>query len=203
MNQDVERLGMLHEIEAAQRCAKEVLHRFAQDPKSYASDLLSAKSIAEYYQLLFNDEYIKGSFSYPQKLPYNKTENLFDLLAENLQHIERPEFKGTYFLNQAFKTAGKYFEVFDDNTTEIVVPYNAEAKEIIADLFSQKAAFNDAFLKACIEKAKPYTVQIFKYQNRKLREYGMLSSDDEGHFTALNGQCYNAETGVTIENFIY
>lgn len=203
LNQDVERLGMLHEIEAAQRCAKEVLHRFAQDPRPYAGDLLSAKSMAEYYQLLFNDIDIQGTFSFPQKLSYGTTENLFDLLAENKLHTERPEFKGTYFLNQAFKTAGQFFKVFDEDTTEMIVPYNAEAKELIADLFSQKAAFDDAFLKTCIEKAKPYTVQIFEYQNRKLTEYGMLSSDDRGRFTVLNGQCYHAETGVVIENFIF
>lgn len=203
LNQDAERLGMLHEIEAAQRCANQLLHRFAQDPKPYACDLLSANSIAEYYQLLFNDIDIKGKFSFPQKLSCGTTENLFDLLADNRFHMERPEFKGKYFLNQAFKTAGELFRVFDENTTEVIVPYNAEAKEIIADLFSQKAAYDYGFLKACIEKAKLYTVQIFEHQNRKLREYGMLSSDDQGRFTVLNEQCYHAETGLVIENFIF
>jgi len=203
LSQDVEKLGMLHEIEAAQRCAKQLLHRFAQDPKLYANDLLSAKSISEYYQFLFNDIDIKGKFSYPQKMLYGTTENLFDLLADNKLHIERPEFKGKYFLNQAFKKAGELFKVFDDNTTEVIVPYNAEAKEIIADLFSQKAAYDYGFLKTCIEKAKPYTVQIFEYQNRKLREYGMLSSDKSERFNALNGQCYNSETGLVVENFIF
>ncbi|MBW7571492.1 CRISPR-associated helicase Cas3' [Caproiciproducens faecalis] len=202
-NQDAEKLGMLHEIEAAQRCAGLLLHRFTQDPKPYAYDLLSAESMAQYYQFLFNDIDIKGKFSYPQKLSYGTTENLFDLLADNRLHMERPEFKGRYFLNQSFKTAGECFKVFDENTTEVIVPYNAEAKEIIADLFSQKAAYDAGFLKACIEKAKPYTVQIFEYQNRKLQEYGMLSSENQGHFTVLNEQCYNAETGLVIENFIF
>jgi CRISPR-associated endonuclease/helicase Cas3 len=203
LNQDVERLGMLHEIEAAQRCAKQLLHRFTQDPEPYACDLLSARSIEEYYQFLFNDSDIMDKFSFPQKLSYGTTENLFDLLADNRLHIERPEFKGKYFFNQAFKTAGKLFEVFDEKTTEVIVPYNAKAKETIADLFSQKAVCNYGFLKACIEKAKPYTVQIFEYQNRKLREYGMLSQDDQGRFTVLNEQCYNVETGLVIENFIF
>lgn len=203
LDQEAEKLGMLHEIEAAQRCTKQLLHKFAQDPNSYARDLLSEKSIAEYYQYLFNDDGIWGKFSYPQKLPCGAVENLFDLLADNPLHLERPEFKGKYFLNQAFKTAGKLFKVFDENTTEVIVPYNAESREVIADLFSRRAACDDRFLKNCIEKAKPYTVRIFEYQNRKLREYGMLSSEDHGRFTVLNEQCYHTETGLTIENFIF
>jgi len=203
LDQEAERLGMLHEIEAAQRCAKQLLHKFAQNPNPYDRDLLSEKSIAEYYQYLFSDNDIRGKFSYPQKLPCGTTENLFDLLADNPLHIERPEFQGKYFLNQAFKTAGTLFKVFDENTTEVVVPYDAEAKEVIADLFSRRAACDDSFLKSCIEKAKPYTVRIFEYQNKKLREYGMLSSEEHGRFTVLNEQCYHPETGLTIENFIF
>ncbi|WP_369282150.1 CRISPR-associated helicase Cas3' [Oscillibacter sp. GMB15532] len=203
LDQEAERLGMLHEIEAAQRCAKQLLHRFAQDPGHYDCDLLSEKSISEYYQYLFHDEDIRGKFNYPQKLPYGATENLFDLLADNMRHIERPEFKGKYFLNQAFKTAGEWFEVFDEATTEVIVPYNAEAEEIIADLFSKRAEYDTGFLKACIEKAKPYTIRIFEYQNKKLREYGMLSPEKQSHFTVLNAQCYHPETGLVLEKFIF
>lgn len=203
LDQAAEKLGMLHEIEAAQRCTKQLLRKFAQDPGRYDCDLLSEKGIAEYYRYLFNDVDIRGKFSFPQKLPCGSTENLFDLLADNKLHIERPEFKGKYFLNQAFKTAGDQFRVFDEATTEVIVPYNAEAKKIIADLFSKKADCDYSFLKACIEKAKPYTVRIFEYQNKKLWEYGMLSSDEQGRFTVLNEQCYNGETGLTIENFIF
>ncbi|WP_312641187.1 CRISPR-associated helicase Cas3' [Hydrogenoanaerobacterium sp.] len=170
LRQDAEKLGMLQEIATAQRCANQLLQQFAQNPKAYDSDLLSEKSIAQYYRLLFSDHDIKGKFDFPKKLPIGTTENLFDLLADNLRHLERPEFKGRYFLNQAFKTAGELFEVFDESTTEIIVPYNAQADEIIADLFSQKAAYDFGFLKTCIEKAKPYTVQIFEYQHKKLRE---------------------------------
>lgn len=204
LKQDVERLGMLQEIAAAQRCAYRLLQQFSQKPALYANDLLSERSITEYYRLLFNDPDIKGKFGFPQKLPYGATENLFDLLAENRAHIERPEFKGRYFFNQAFKAAGEAFEVFDENTTEVIVPYNAQAEALIADLFSKKGSFDLGFLKACIEKARPYTVHIFYYQYRKLQEYGMLSSPDgKERVVALNKQCYNAQTGLTIEKFIF
>lgn len=203
LRQDAESLGMLREIAAAQRCAGHLLHQFAKNPAAYDCDLLSEKSIAEYYRFLFDDVDIKGTFGFPQKLPYGVTENLFDLLADNGTHTERPMFKGRYFLNQSFQTAGKLFKVFDENTTEVIVPYNAQAEAVIADLFSQKAAYDITFLKAQIEKAKPYMIHLFAYQVRKLYEYGMLTQKDEGRFTVLDKQCYNAETGLMIENFIF
>ena len=205
--QDTERLSMLQEIAAAQRCAGWLLRQFSQQPALYAGDLLSDQSIAAYYRRLFDDPDIKGKFGFPKKLPDGQIENLFDLLAENKAHLERPEFKGRYFLNQAFKTAGEAFEVFDENTVEIIVPYNAQADALIADLFSQKAAFDFGFLKSCIEKARPYTVHLFRYQYQKLMEYGMLSfpkdKEDQNRFIVLNKQCYHAQTGVNIERFIF
>lgn len=203
LKQDTEKLQMLQEIAAAQRCAMQVLQRFAENPEKFEQDLLSEKSISEYYQFLFNDADIRGKFGFPHKLEDGTSEYLFDLLSVNERHTQRPEYKGKYFMNQAFLTAGSLFKVFDENTTDVIVPYNDEAKGLIADLFSQKSAYSSAFLRRCIEKAKPYTIQIFSYQNQKLREYGMLSDTYDGHFTALNEQCYHNKTGLVIENFIF
>ncbi|WP_085833909.1 CRISPR-associated helicase/endonuclease Cas3 [Clostridium merdae] len=200
---DAEKLQMLQEIATAQRCSMQVLQQFKENPEHFEQDLLSEKSISEYYQFLFNDADIKGKFGFPQKLEDGSTENLFDLLAANERHTQRPEYKGKYFMNQAFLTAGSLFKVFDENTIDVIVPYNDEAKELIADLFSQKSAYSGAFLKRCIEKAKPYTIQIFHYQNEKLREYGMLSYTQDKRFTALNEQCYHSKIGLVIENFIF
>lgn len=203
LKQDSEKLQMLQEIVTAQRCSMQVLHRFKENPERFEQDLLSEKSISEYYQFLFNDADIKGKFGFPQKLEDGSTENLFDLLAVNERHTQRPEYKGKYFINQAFLTAGSLFKVFDENTIDVIVPYNDEAKELIADLFSLKSDYSNAFLKRCIERAKPYTIQIFSYQNQKLREYGMLSDTKDDRFTALNEQCYQNKIGLIIENYIF
>lgn len=203
LKQDTEKLQMLQEIATAQRCSMQVLRRFKENPERFEQDLLSEKSISEYYQFLFNDADMKGKFGFPLKLEDGSTENLFDLLAVNERHTQRPEYKGRYFINQAFLTAGSSFKVFDENTIDVIVPYNDEAKELIADLFSEKSAYRNSFLKQCIEKAKPYTIQIFHHQNQKLREYGMLSDTKDNRFTALNEQCYHNKIGLVIENFIF
>lgn len=200
LNQEAEKLGMLQEIAAAQRHAMQQLRSFAQAPAQFAHDPLNAASIDAYYRRLFQDDDIRKQFGFPHTFPDKKTENLFDLLATNEEHTKRVDFKGKYFLNQAFQTAGQAFQVFDENTTDIIVPYNEEARTLIADLFSEQAVYNLAFVKQSIEKAKPYTISIWEYQHRLLREYGMLS-DKEG-FSVLNEQCYNEQTGLNIETFI-
>ncbi len=205
LRKDAERLTMLREIAAAQRKAAEFFMKFAGDPARYGHDLLSEESIAEYYRLLFDDNDIKGKFGFPVKLPTGRIENLLDLLAENKDHIQRPEFQGRYFLNQSFKTAGDRFQVFDENTADVIVPYDAKADEIIADLYAQQSAYDYAALKDCLERAKPYTVSIYEYQQRKLQEWGLLSHGpkEKDRFLVLNKQCYNPETGLTTENFMF
>lgn len=197
-----ESLGMLQEIAAAQRCTNKLLQKFAQNPRDYGEDLLSGGSIEAYYRFLFEDKDICGKFGFPKKLPNGTTQNLFDLLAVNKAQLDRREFQGKYFFNQAFETAGRLFEVFEEHTSELIVPYNSEAEALIADLYSQKAAYDYHFVKACIERAKPYTVQIFAYQHKQLAEYGMLSSRGDGRFTVLDKQCYHQDTGLGIDHFI-
>ena len=205
MRKDAERLTMLQEIAAAQRKATEFFMKFAEDPARYGHDPLSEESIAEYYRLLFGDNDIKGKFSFPVTLANGPSVKLLDLLAENKDHILRPEFKGRYFLNQSFETAGDLFQVFDENNVDVIVPYDAKADEIIADLYSQQSAYDYGALKDCLERAKPYTVSIFEYQYRKLMEWGLFSQGgkEKNRFLVLDRQCYHLETGVTTENFMF
>ena len=136
-------------------------------------------------------------------MPNGDIEHLYDMLAENKIHARRADVKGKYFLMQSFKKAGELFKVFEDNTSDLIVPYNKEADTIICDLCSQKAKFDYVYMKERLEKAKMYTIQVFEYQKKKLEEQGMLFSDGGQHFMALNSQCYNSEIGLEIEKFIF
>lgn len=193
-----ENLKMLNEIAATQRCTASLFAKFKEDPSLFDNDLISDKSIVEYYTSLFSDDDIKASFDYPVKAPRGNLVKLFRLLADNSEMRERPSFKGSYFLNQSFKSAGMLFEVFDEKTTDVIVPYNEEAREIIADLNTEKARHDISFLKNTVERAKPYVIRLFEYQKKRLSEDGMLHSDINGYFIFLNELCYNNETGLKI-----
>ncbi len=192
-----ENLKMLQEIKVAQDCSVNLLHDFSRSPESYDNDLLCSKSIDTYYSLLFENPDIKNKFSYPVKLYGGITNNLFEMLSHNTDLCQRADGKDKYFLKQAFKTANEEFKVFDENTTDVIVPYNEEAENIINDLCSAKAKFDYSFMKKRIKDAQKYTIQIYEYQKKALGN--MLFSDDGGHFLALQSQNYNNETGFEID----
>lgn len=187
-----EKLSHLEEIRKAQNCTSQVLYSFAADKSRFNDDILSAESINEYYRLLLCSFSGKDFFAYPVK----KVGTLYDMLCCNEMYSERCEAKDRFILTQAFKTAGKLFEVFDDKSVDVIVPYNEEAEKIIAELCSEKAKFNLGYLKALVESAKPYMIHIFADNNKQ----GMLFQDEKGHFTALHKEFYNAQTGFDENN---
>lgn len=196
-----ENLKMLKEIKISQDCTLKLLNDFKNQSFKYDNDLLSNKSIDTYYDIFFRNPEIENKFNYPIKF-YDKTNNnLFEMLSHNETLTKRAEKKNDYVLVQSFKTANSLFEVFDENTTDVIVPYNKEAEEIIADLCSEKAKFNYVFMKEKIKKAKQYIIQIYEYQKKELE--GMLFSDEGNHFIALNEQNYSKETGLEIIKSIF
>ena len=192
---DCENLSMLREIAAAQRCTYALVSDYRNNPAEYDENLLGDSAVSDFYKRFYNDTDIKGQFDYPCS-----GERLYELLSFNEAHIVRGAAKGKYILNQSFKSAGEMFKVFDENTTDIIVPYNDEAKEIIADLCSCKAEFDYAYLKRLTERAKPYTIRIYQYQRIGLTESGMLYPCADGRALYLNELCYSPETGLMENN---
>lgn len=188
-----EKLTFLKDIQNSQNSTMDFLYRYNKNPENFDNDILSEQSVEKYYSLLFNSSDVKTNFAYPVKKPL-KT-NLFDLLALNSVFSSHDK---QYFIRQAFKTAGEIFEVFDNESFEIIVPYNKKAEKLIADLSSEKAHFDIAFLNSIIQKAKPYMVSVFKYQFDKLVQDGMLKSYDKDHIYSLHPNCYNKKTGLEI-----
>lgn len=189
-----EKLSHLKEIRQAQDCTAQILYSFSADKERFGNDLLSAESVSEYYRCLFGTFINKETFAYPVK----DIGTLFELLSCNRNYSERGNAQTHYKLTQAFKTAGRLFEVFDSEMTDVIVPYNTEADEIINNLCSAKAKFDLSYLYSQIERAKPYTIHLFADKNK---DY-MLYSDEKGHFTALQKEFYNSETGLDENNIM-
>lgn len=195
-----ENLSHLKDIQNSQNSTMDFLYKYNKNPENFDNDILSEKSIEKYYSLLFSSSDVKRNFSYPVTEPQQT--NIFQLLALNKSFSNNAK---QYYLTQAFKTAGELFEVFDTESFDVIVPYNRKAKELIADLNSERAKFDIAFLKNVVKKAKPYIVSIFKYQLDKLTQDGMLHSYNDNHiYSLINENCYNKMTGLEIvHNDIY
>lgn len=176
-----EKLGGLIEIKAAQRITRNIIN-------SSEKDLLSPKMQNEYYQQLFSD--------CSESLDYTVGDNvtLLELLSLNKNRWEI--HKETHWeLAQAFRTAGKLFEVIDRNTEAVLVPYDKKAENLIASLNNALTPNEAASL---IRKAQKYTVSIYAGTKKALIENGAIYEAYNG-IIILDKRFYNSEYGITAE----
>lgn len=193
-----ENLSHLREIDQAQKAAQSVLLRYERDPAAFGNDLAGAEAISAYYHSLY-DEMPRGAQDFPLPEPIGTT--LFDLLSVNAKARPHCPAGGQYTLGQAFCTAGEQFHVFDDNSTDVLVPYG-DGAGLIVDLGSEQAKYDLMLRKELLQKAKRFTVSLFSYQLKKLEERGGVYSLCEGLVLALAPQFYSSELGVVLEGGI-
>ena len=195
-----ENLSRLTDIQRGKDATESLLARYSRRPADFQEDLSSRAAIDAYYQILyrempegFQDDPVQGE-------PYS----VFSLLAENsCLADERTDGFERYFLHQAFRLAGRLFQVYDDEHMDVIVPYGKGA-EIIADLGSQRAERDLEFRKACLERAKPYTVSLYDYQRRQLEQTRGIwpVGGVESGIWALSEDFYHQEIGFSIEGTV-
>ena len=93
---------------------------------------------------------------------------------------------------QAFKTAGRLFEVIKNNTASVIVPYNDEAERLIEALDS------DTCDMSIFRRAQKYMVGIYAGTNRKLTENRALRVLRSGAL-ALRKEYYDKNMGLITE----
>lgn len=184
-----ETLDKLPDIQKGIKATEELLKEFENHPERYSHRLDSDEAIGYYYRTLYrhDDEERSGHHDYIYK---KGAPSLFSLLSLNKGNgKEQP-----YYFRQAFKEAGTLFQVFEEDTTDVIVPYG-RGTELIADLCSEKAKRDPAYLKERLKAAKPYTISLYQYQLKRLSEELALIPLQGGAF-GLNGH-YSEQIGFT------
>ena len=178
-----ERLGSLKEIGSAQDITQHMTEYGNYD------ELSSPQAVSDYFRLLYDKE--EGNLSYP--VPEHET--LLNYLALNKTRYEMlPNPKTCSPLeSQAFKTAGALFKVIDDNTRNVIVPYNDEAEKLINELESGKCNIANT-----LRKVQKYMVSVYNGTERKLYESHAIRDMPIGA-AVLDSKYYNDEYGVDLE----
>lgn len=178
-----ERLGNLKEIAAAQDITQHITGYGKYD------DLSSPQAVSEYFRMLYDKE--AGNLSYP--VPGHET--LLNYLALNNKRYEMlPNPKTCSPLeSQAFKTAGSLFKFIDNNTRDVIVPYNNEAKKLINELESGKCNITNT-----LRKVQKYMVSVYNGMEKKLYESHAIRDLPIGA-VILDSTYYNDEYGVDLE----
>ncbi len=183
-----ESLAYLPDIRIGQGATQGLLGEFALHPETYDNRLDSNEAIGYYYRTLYHRQ-PHGHHDYGVK---GRPSSLFSLLSLNDDYAEEQP----YYFRQAFRLAGSLFQVFEENTTDVVVPYGS-GTELIQDLNSERAERDPVYLQRLLEEAKPYTISLYQYQIERLNfEYALIPL--QGGALGLSGH-YNEQTGFFID----
>lgn len=179
-----ERLGSLKEIKTAQEITQGMLAADKYD------NLQSNKAIAEYFEELYSKE--KNNLSYPVHDNSVQT-SILQLLSLNKERYEASLKTTDKNSSQAFRTAGLLFKVIDDNTTDVIVPYNDDARALINELSSPKEPVSKL-----LRQAQKYTVSVYSAVQKKLAENSAIYKLGND-ILVLDEKFYNIELGVITE----
>lgn len=211
--------GMDSVVQAAGRCNRngenklesvyivnllgEKLHRLKEirTAKSATESLLQEVKIKKHYTSLNSDAAI--SFYY-KKLYSMMNKGEQDFLVPNLHKslyglLNQHDVADGYFLAQQLKTAGKYFNVFDNNTVEMIVPYG-KGQDVISELNSEKAMYNLAYAEEAIKQATGYTVTCYQYQIDILKkDAAVIYNDCFGIYILNDSAYYDDKLGLNLD----
>lgn len=169
VNVEGENVSKLIDIKKGQEVAERVLDEFRDNPGDFDDDLLSQKVMNRYYKYYFYDR--KKDMDYVLSKPHNDR-LMYDLLAGNKVAVDnfnsRNGYKSELMLRQAFKTAGNNFQVIDQSTTGIIVPYR-KGKQLIISINGECSLSE---LKQYLREAQQFSINLFETEKRKLEEMG-------------------------------
>jgi CRISPR-associated endonuclease/helicase Cas3 len=139
------------------------------------------------------------SYPVPRK-ELGRDDDLLSLLSENRQSVDahkRNHGSPSLYLRQSFKTAGKHFRVIDAPTEAIIVPYDQEAKSIIANLSMELPLAEELRL---LKAAQQYSVNLFRHEIEILhKEKAVFQTYKESGIWYLDARYYSKDFGVSLE----
>lgn len=187
-----ESLSRLKDIEHAKTSTENVLYEFSKNPGAFGGDLSSEASVKSFYHEYYHEGLSRNSLDYPLDLPSLRT-SILSLLSDNVGL--REDCQQRYVLNQSFKTAGKLFKVFDDDTVDVIVPYGKEGNDLIAEFGSEGIEVDFSKQKMLVGKAKSYCVSLRRYQVENLLGEGALVPKCDGLVLVLQPDHYDQDCG--------
>ena len=192
-----ERLERLEEIGRGKKATVSLLSAFADHPERFQNDLSGQEAIGFYYHQLYGS--MNPDFQDDVTPEYG---SVYRLLADN------PKFANAqcpmaerFYLRQAFQLAGKLFQVFDENTTDILVPYG-KGRDIREYLISAAQAYGERdwqTIRRNINEAKQYSVSVYQYQFTQLEKLGAVTPLFEDSVYVLSDGYYDADIGLSIQ----
>ena len=165
-----------------------LLHVFRKKPEFFNYRLDSQEAIEYYFDSYLED--INTELKYPFKPDVSNSQvYMYDILSENGKNSTRDTI-----LNQAFGTAGMYFNPLDDSGTPVVVPYG-KGEELIIKAFSKDTVKEKREL---LRELQKYTINILTSNGNEINDYADFN--EQLGIYILRGGYYDAIKGFNRES---
>ncbi len=185
-----EKLVHLDVIQDGIAALTRLLEAYRLDPDRFDHDLASAAAVKAYYRMLY-DGFKENRTEYCVK---HVPDSLYGLLSVNAMLAA----DDGYAMHQAFKLAGSLFTVFDTDTVSVVAPYGAGAA-LIDELCALGPYYDREYAAALLERAKPFTVNLYRTEFEKLLQMGAVQISKAMQVYCLAALFYD-ETGVVSQS---
>ncbi len=194
-----ENLSHLPDIEHEKAATMSLLAEYRRHPMQFNCDLCSDVSIRYYYRQLYQKEMPHGLQDGPAVINGKKT-SLFAMLSDNRHFADCSicKYINNFCLLQAFKTAGRYFTVYDTDTIDVLVPYE-EGKNLITQFNSLLLPRDFAQMLDLLDQAKPFTISLYTWQYQHLMKESAVIPLCGGRILALQDGYYHCDLGLRME----
>ena len=174
-----------------------LLSAFADHSERFQNDLSGQEAIGFYYHQLYGS--MNPDFQDDVIPEYG---SVYRLLSDNPKFANAQcPMAARYYLRQAFQLAGNRFQVFDENTTDILVPYG-KGRDIREYLISAARMYGERdwqTIRSNIHEAKQYSVSVYQYQFAQLEKLGAVTPLFEDSVYVLSDGFYDEAIGLSIQ----
>ncbi|GIP32708.1 CRISPR-associated helicase/endonuclease Cas3 [Paenibacillus sp. J2TS4] len=190
-----EQLSKLKEIRIGAEKSARILDEFERKPDEFGNDLLSPEAMTKYFEYYYTE--IKYDLNYRLPVINQEAFKLLSLNEDNVTALQRKSGMNTRLISkQSFAAVERYFEVIDQPTTSVLVPFNDEANEIIADLNGE---LDSEQLTSLLRRAQQYVINIYTHELKQLDQDNNIKLLLHGNVYALKEVAYSKEMGLDLE----
>ncbi|OLN22433.1 CRISPR-associated helicase/endonuclease Cas3 [Domibacillus antri] len=200
IDHEEENLDKLKEIKIGKKIVLRMLKDMQVDSSEHGGSLLSREAMERYFKRFYK------KFELDLDYPVSKIQNdhLVGLLT---RPADENDYKSAYtrqsgkgqlplFLANSYATAADYFQVIDQRTDTVLVPYG-EGQKLIAELSGDQSIEDYGRL---MRKAQQFSVNIYAYEKQQLIQEDGLVSLMNGTIWALREGAYDKKYGLNINN---
>ncbi|WP_312049432.1 CRISPR-associated helicase Cas3', partial [Exiguobacterium profundum] len=185
VNHIEEDVSKLTDIEKGQQIVKRMVVDLKRDSSAYDGNLLSPAAMRRYFTEFYQVR--ESELDYPIKTGQCLAPMLFEMSKSN--DVNNP------LLTARHRTVADHFQVIDQATTDVLVPYTKQGAELIAHL-NGDISWEQA--RQWLKESQQYSIGLYAHEIQSLERTDSLITLLDGQVLALHDSAYDKQFGLNL-----